>query len=255
MDASFFVDAIIRDVSGRPRSRTVESMATTTTTALPERRRFNVDEYYAMGEAGILTENDGIELLGGELFCKYDGRRRRFTVGEYYAMAEAGILRPEERVELLAGEIIQMAPIGSKHAYCVTQFTEAFFEALGRRVILRAQNPIRLAPGNEPEPDIAILHRTEGAYVSAHPGPGDVILIVEVADTSVGFDRRHKLPMYAMHGIPEVWLADINSRNIEAYDQPMAGGYARMRVFGAGETVSPGAFPDLEIPIADVIPE
>lgn len=230
-------------------------MATTTTTELPERRRFSVDEYYAMGEVGVLTEGDGIELLDGELFCKHDGRRRRFTVDEYYKLAEAGILAPDERVELLAGEIITMGPIGSKHAGSVTRFAEELSLRLGRRVTVRVQNPVRLSTGEEPEPDIAVLHRKDDGYASGHPGPEDVILLIEVADSSVGFDRDHKLPMYALHGIPEVWLGDINARTVEVYDQPMAAGYARVRVFDAGETLSPGAVPDLEIPVSDVMPE
>ena len=230
-------------------------MATATITRLPERRKFNVDEYFAMGEAGILTKGDGIELLDGELFCKYDGRRRRFNVDEYYKMAEVGILRPDERVELLAGEIIQMAPIGSKHAYSVTQFTEEFFTQLGKRITVRVQNPVRLAAGNEPESDIAIVYRKDDGYVSAHPGPEDIALLIEVADSTVGFDRRHKLPLYAMHGIPEVWLGDVNTRSVEVHDEPMAGGYARMRVYGPDETLSPAAFPDLLISVAAVMPE
>ncbi len=230
-------------------------MATTTTTELPERRRFNVDEYYAMGEAGILTEGDGIELLDGELFCKYDGRRRRFTVDEYYRMAKVGILAPDERVELLAGEIIRMAPIGSKHAYGVTKFAEELIMQLGRRVMIRVQNPIRLGTDGEPEPDIAVVDRTDDEYVAEHPQPEDVILLIEVSDTTAGFDRRHKLPMYALHGISEVWLGDINARTVEVYDQPMAAGYGRVRVFDAGEMLSLAAFPDLEIPVGDVMPE
>ena len=230
-------------------------MATATITRVPERRKFSVDEYFAMGEAGILTKGDGIELLDGELFCKYDGRRRRFTVEEYYSMAEAGILKPDERVELLAGEIIKMAPIGSKHAYCVTQFTEEFFTQLGKRITVRVQNPVHLAAGNEPEPDIVIAYRKDDGYVSEHPGPEDIALLIEVADSTVGFDRRHKLPLYAMHGIPEVWLGDINGRSVEVHDEPMAGGYARVRVYGPDETLSPAAFPDVQIRVADVIPE
>ena len=230
-------------------------MATATITNLPERRKFNVDEYFAMGEAGILTKGDGIELLEGELFCKYDGRRRRFTVDEYYKMAETGILGPDERVELLAGEIIEMAPIGSKHAYSVTRFAEEFFTQLGKRITVRVQNPVRLAAGNEPEPDIAIVYRKDDGYASEHPGPEDIALLIEVADSTVGFDRRHKMPLYAIHGIPEVWLGDINARSIEVHDEPMAGGYARIRVYGPDETLSPAAFPDVLISVADVMPE
>ena len=229
-------------------------MATTTTTQLPERRRFNVDEYFAMGDAGILMEHDGVELLDGELFCKYDGRRRRFTVEEYYKLAEVGILAPDERVELLAGEIIKMAAVGSRHAFCVDEFTEKLMPlALAGRARVRTQNPIQLSEENHPQPDIAVVARNE--YVDAHPLPEDVMLLIEVSDTTAGFDRRHKLPMYALHGIPEVWLGDINARRVEVHDEPIAAGYARVRVFDAGETLSPGAFPDLEIPVSHVMPE
>jgi len=230
-------------------------MATTTTTELPERRRFNVDEYYAMGEAGILTEGDGIELLDGQLFCKYDGRRRRFTVEEYYKLAEVGILAPDERVELLAGEIIKMAPIGNKHAYGVTQFAEEFSVQLGRRVTIRVQNPIRLATDEEPEPDIAVVYRRDDGYLSGHPRPEDVIILIEIADSTVGFDRRHKLPMYALHGVPQVWLGDINARMVEVHDEPIAAGYARVRIFDADDVLGLPGFPDLEIRVSDVMPE
>lgn len=230
-------------------------MATTTITSMHERRKFNVDEFFALGEAGILTEHDGIELIDGELFCKYDGSRRRFTVDEYYKMAEAGILAPDEKVELLAGEIIEMAAIGSKHAYCVTQFAEEFFSQLGKRITVRVQNPVRLASGNEPEPDIAIAYRKSDGYVSQHPGPEDIVLLIEVADSTVGFDRRHKLPIYAMHGIPEVWLGDINARSVEVHDDPIAGGYARMRVLGMDAILTLAVFPEVEISVSDVMPE
>ena len=229
-------------------------MATTTTTALPERRRFNVDEYYAMGEAGILTEGDGIELLDGQLFCKYDGRRRRFTVEEYYRLAEVGILAPDERVELLAGEIIKMAAVGNRHAFCVRWLIKALVIALGDWAVLDVQNPVRLDARNEPEPDLMILRWRDDGYKEL-PGPEDVLLVIEVSDTTAGFDRRHKTPMYATFGIPVVWLWDINARQVEVYDQPMAGGYARTRVVGPDETLSPPGFPDVVIPVAEVMPE
>ena len=229
-------------------------MATTTTTELPERRRFNVDEYFAMGKAGILTKGDGIELLDGELFCKYDGRRRRFTVDEYYKLAEAGILAPDERVELLAGEIIRMAAVGSRHAFCVDEFTEKLMPlALAGRARVRTQNPIQLNEDNHPQPDIAVVARRD--YADAHPLPEDVALLVEVADTSAGFDRRHKLPLYALHGVPEVWLADINERRIEIHDLPMAGGYSRVRILGPEDFVTLAAFPDVAVSVSDVMPE
>ena len=229
-------------------------MSTDATTALPARRLFNVDEYYAMGEAGILTRGDGIELIGGQLFCKYDGSRRRFTVEEYYRLADVGILASDERVELLAGEVIEMAAVGSKHAYCVDEFSEKLAPlALSGLARIRTQNPIRLDNDSHPQPDVAVVVRRN--YADDHPGPEDVLLLIEVADTTVGFDRRHKLPMYALYGVPEVWLADINSRNVEVHDQPIAGGYARTRMVGPGETLAPPGFPDMAIPVGDVMPE
>ena len=226
-----------------------------TQTAAGARRRFSLDDCHAMVKAGILSPDERIELRDGQPFRKDKGLRRRFSVDEYYAMAEAGILAPDERVELLAGEIITMAAIGSHHAFCVTQLTELFYESLGRRVTLRVQNPVRLAMGNEPEPDVALVQRRSDNYASAHPGPDDIILIVEVADASAGFDRRHKLPLYALYGIPETWLFDINARQVEIYDEPMAGGYARVRVVARDGTLTPQSFPDVIIPVSAVMPE
>ena len=218
------------------------------------RRRFNVDEYFAMGAAGILKLGDGIELLDGELFCKYDGQRRRFTVGEYYKLAEVGILAPDERVELLAGEIVEMAAVGSRHAFCVDEFSERLAPlALNGSARIRTQNPIHLSDDNHPQPDIAVVARRN--YSDEHPRPEDVLLLIEVADSTVGFDRRHKLPLYAAHGIPEVWLGDINARSVEVHDEAIAGGYARVRVFGPDDVLRLPGFPDVAIPVSAVMPE
>ena len=231
-------------------------MATATITSLPERRKFNVDEYFAMGEAGILTKGDGIELLDGELFCKYDGRRRRFTVKEYYAMAEAGILPPDERTELLAGEIFSMAAVGNRHVFCLRWLNKELVIAVGDSAVLDVQSPVTLDTGNEPEPDFMILRWRDDRYESSpKPGPEDVLLVIEVSDTTAGFDRHHKAPLYAAQGIPEMWLFDVNARQVEVYDQPMAGGYARMRVVGPEETLSPAALPHVVISVGKVMPE
>ena len=230
-------------------------MATATIIGLPERRKFNVDEYFAMGEAGILTKGDGIELLEGELFCKYDGQRRRFSVDEYYKLVEVGILAPDERVELLAGEIIKMAAIGNRHAFCVRWLSKAMMFALGDTAILDTQNPVRLSDRNEPEPDLTVLRWRDDGYQSALPGPEDVLLVIEVSETTAGFDRRHKLPMYAIYGIPEAWLWDLNTRHVEVYDEPMAGGYARMQVIGLEGILTPSALPHVAISVSEIMPE
>ena len=225
-----------------------------TQTQIGNRRRFNVDEYFAMAEAGILAADEKVELLDGVIFVKYCGARRRFNADEYYALAKAGILAPEERVELLDGEIITMAPMLGPHAACITDFDELLREALGRRATVRVQCPVRINAEYEPEPDLALLRRRADSYSQGHPVPDDVLLLIEVADSSVRTDRRRKILIYAQSGIPEVWLADLTRHQVEVYDQPTASGYARMRVIGADGSLTPAAFPDLSIPVAAVMP-
>lgn len=230
-------------------------MATGTTSALPKRRLFTVDEYFAMGEAGILTRGDGIELLDGELFCKYDSSRRRFTVEEYYKMAEVGILAPDERVELLDGEIITMPPIGDWHAACVADFDELLQETVGRRASKRTQSPLRLSDYYVPEPDFMLLRRRSDSYRPGTPRPGDVLLVIEVADSTEDYDRRHKLPAYARFGVPEVWLAVREDHQVEVHSAPVDGVYTRVETVGMDGVLTPTAFPGIAIPVSEVISE
>ena len=172
-----------------------------TTQTQHAKRLFNADEYYAMGEAGILPEG-GSELLGGVVYMKGVGKPWRFTVDDYYAMAEAGILTHDERVELINGEIIEMSPIGDRHAYSVDEIIDLFFAQLRSRARVRCQNPVRLDGLREIQPDIAILRLRDDLYSTGHPGPADVFLLIEVSDSTLAYDRNVKLPMYANAGIP-----------------------------------------------------
>lgn len=176
---------------------------------------------------------------------------RRFTVAEYYRMAEVGILAPDERVELLDGEIIQVSPIGSRHAACVDRVNQLFIPARPRAIV-RVQGPIRLDDYSEPEPDLALLRPRADFYAMGHPGPADVFLIVEVMDTSAASDRTVKLALYARAGIAEVWLVDLNRGLVEVHRQPSAAGFGEILTFRRGQTVSPLAFPDLALDV-DVI--
>ena len=180
--------------------------------------------------------------------------RRRFTVGEYYRMAEAGILRPGERVELIEGEIITMAAIGSRHAAVVTRLQRRFERALGDRALVRVQNPVRLSDLSEPEPDVALLRPHADYYASAHPGPADVLLMIEVAETTLAFDRGTKLPLYAIAGIPEYWIVDLGGDRIEVYREPGATGYSDVRRLGRDDTLRVAAFPDYEIAGDAILP-
>lgn len=141
-------------------------------------------------------------------------------------MAETGILAPDARVELIEGEIIDMAPIGSRHASIVDKLYHLLHTAVGTSAIVRSQNPVRLNDISEPEPDLALLRWRDDFYGARHPGPADVLLIVEIADSSLDYDRSKKLPLYASHGIPEVWLVDLTASCVVRYAGPTSSGYA-----------------------------
>lgn len=152
-------------------------------------------------------------------------RRHRLTVDDYYRMAEVGILAPEARVELIDGEIIDMAPPGSPHAAAVLYLTEVLVRAVEGRASVLVQNPVCLSEYSEPQPDLALLRRRDDFYRERHPRADDVLLIIEVAATSLRFDRETKIPMYARHGIPEMWLVDLGGRRLSRYRAPQHGSY------------------------------
>ena len=174
-----------------------------------------------------------------------------FTVDDYYAMAKAGILSPDDRVELLDGEIVAMAPIGGRHANCVGQLTDLMSD-VGRRALVWVQNPVRLDTGSEPQPDLMLIKRR--GYSSAHPGPRDVLLLVEVSETTIDLDRSDKLPLYARAGIPEVWIVNLPDECVEVYTEPAGEGYGASQVVGMEGEVSPTAFTDVSLPVSRIIP-
>ena len=181
--------------------------------------------------------------------------RRRFTVAEYYAMADAGILSENDRVELLDGDLIVMPPIGNWHGGSVKLLANTFPTVLRGRAIIAVQDPVRLDEHSEPQPDVMLLQWRDDFYRNGHPGPADVLLLIEVADGSAEFDRTVKLAAYAVAGIREVWIAARPERRIEVYTDPDAGSYATVRCHGPGETVSPQAFPDIALPVDEIIGE
>jgi len=154
------------------------------------------------------------------------GRTHRLSVGDYHRMGEVGILGPELRTELIDGEIIEMPPIGHPHAGTVKYLANRLKETVGRRAVLSVQDPVWLDDYSEPLPDIALLRPRADDYRSAHPGPDDCLLVVEVADSSLAYDRDVKLPRYARAGISEVWLVDLAGRRLLIHRRPDAGRYA-----------------------------
>lgn len=179
--------------------------------------------------------------------------RRRFTVEEYHRMAEAGVFSEDDRVELIQGEIVMMTPIGSRHASCVGRLAHIFFSAVGQRAIVWVQNPVRLGLDSEPQPDLALLRPRPDFYAQAHPGPADVWLVVEVADTSADFDRTVKLPLYARAGIPTAWLVDLSTESVEVYTEPTPEGYRSVRRNQRGQAISLEAFPDISLAVDAVL--
>ncbi len=169
---------------------------------------------------------------------------KKFTVEQYHQMAASGILTERDRVELIEGEIVQMSPIGRKHAVCVDRLTVLFVMALASKVMIRAQNPVRLSDNSEPEPDFAILRGQPGDYLAEHPKPKDVIALVEVSDSTIQYDRETKAPLYAREGIQELWIVDLNELVIEVYRSPSLTGYQNLKTFRRGESLAFQAFPD-----------
>lgn len=179
--------------------------------------------------------------------------RHRLTVADYYRMAEAGIFAPNARVELIEGEVIDMAPIGTRHAAAVGRLLRAATAAVGSRALVWVQNPLRLGDLSEPEPDLMLLKLRDDFYADAHPTAADVLLLIEVADTSARYDREIKLPLYARHGVPEVWIVDLEARLVRFFRSPAGQGYAE-----ASTTASPGrtpiaALPGVEIDLSAVL--
>ncbi|MBV9790991.1 MAG: Uma2 family endonuclease [Chloroflexi bacterium] len=181
--------------------------------------------------------------------------RRQFNVAEYHRMAEVGILCEDDRVELLDGEIWQMSPIGSRHAACVDRLNRLLSRRAEDDTIVRVQSPIQLDDYSEPQPDLALLRMQPDFYAEALPTAGDVLLMIEVADTSLEYDRRLKLPRYAQAGIPEVWLVDLNEHSVRVYTQPFEDGYRVIQQLHPGQSVSATRIAGLAVAVNDMLGE
>ncbi|MEM9540101.1 MAG: Uma2 family endonuclease [Cyanobacteria bacterium P01_E01_bin.42] len=179
--------------------------------------------------------------------------KHKFTGVEYRKMAESGILTPSDRVELIRGEIIEMPPIGTRHAAMTRRMNRLLTERLGDRVLLDVQNPIDLDEFSQPQPDLALLRPREDFYVLAHPQPTDIFLLVEVSNTTIRYDREITIPLYAERGIIEVWLIDIEGEGIEVYRQPTGKGYRSTVQLSRGDRFSMQAFPDIEFAVDEIL--
>ncbi len=215
----------------------------TTTTQLPAARPFTPEECAILAEAGIITEGEQAAVQAG---------KRRFTVDECLAMLEAGVLHEDDRVELIDGELLIMAPIGDNHESTTDWLTELCVQAFAGRALVRVQGSIRLNNMSAPQPDIAILRRRPLSDSRPYY-PEDIFLVIEVANTSLRYDSGPKLARYAAAGIVEVWIVNLRDGTVTVYTGLSDSAYTSVRTYLTGENISPQAFPDVSLAVADFI--
>lgn len=179
--------------------------------------------------------------------------RKRFTVHDYHRMGEAGILGPGDRVELIEGEIVAMSPIGPRHHASVDRANRALVLAVGDDAIVRVGGSVRLDLFSEPEPDLVLLRPRDDFYATRHAGPDDILLIVEIAESSLAFDRTVKTRVYANAGVCEYWLADLQHAAVTRYAEPVDGAWQRITTRGVDEDLAPAALPKCAIAVATLL--
>lgn len=180
-------------------------------------------------------------------------QKHYFTVDEYYRMAKGGVFSADDRVELIEGEVVEMSPIGSTHQGCVDELSSILASRLGRAAIVRVQGPIHIDEYSEPQPDISLLKPRRDFYRRSHPTPADVLLVVEVADTSLEYDRNVKLPLYARAGIPEAWLIVLTKESIEVHSEPKNGKYQKLQRLKRGKKLTSATIPGLALNVDDIL--
>jgi Uma2 family endonuclease len=180
-------------------------------------------------------------------------QKHYFSVDDYYRMADAGVFPVAARVELIEGEVIEMSPIGNRHAGCVNRLGMLLSRATSDFAIVAVQNPVRLNDFSEPQPDIALLKPRDDYYSNAHPTPADVLLIIEVADTTVAYDRSVKLPLYARAGIPEAWLMVLPKDLVEVHSQPVNGKYQKIQRLKRGKSLTSSTVAGLRFKVDDLL--
>lgn len=179
--------------------------------------------------------------------------RYRFTVAEYMRMAEAGLFGENSRVELIWGEVVEMSPIYIGHTSTVKRLIRLLTKILDERIILGVQDPVQLSDDSMPQPDIAVLRPRDDFYSEQQPGRDDILLLIEVADSSLRYDRRVKSKLYGAAGITDYWIVNLPERQIEVYREPRPNGYRTVTTYASGETLSPLAFADVVLNVNEIL--
>ena len=175
-----------------------------------------------------------------------------FTVDTYQRLGELGILGEDDRVELIDGQVVEMSPIGDRHASCVRRLNGLFARHLLDVAVVDVQNPVVLGLRDVPQPDVTLLEPRPHGYPH-HPRAEDILLVIEVADTTLAYDRDTKMPLYARAGIPEAWLVDVAADVIHVYRDPAGGEYASVRTASRGNPITPLRFPNMKVSVDDVL--
>lgn len=178
--------------------------------------------------------------------------RYKLSVEDYHKLGAAGVLTEDSRVELIEGELIEMAPIGPKHASVVDTLVGLLAPQAGNQFRLSTQNPLTLMPRSEPQPDLMLLKPRADRYASSLPSAADVLAVIEVSDKTLEYDRGPKLSLYAHHGIPEYWIVDVQAKRIEVFRDPGPKGYTQELEFGPPDVVSPQALPGVSLNVAEI---
>jgi Uma2 family endonuclease len=180
-------------------------------------------------------------------------QRHRLTVDEYYRMAEAGVLAPNARVELIEGEVVDMAAIGTRHASTVKRLIALLSTAAQGRAIVAAQDPLRLSDASEPLPDLMLLRQRADFYAHAHPGAADVLLLIEVSDSTVAYDSGIKLDLYAKHGVSEVWIVDLDNNVVRFFRNGDGERYTDITASETPRATPVAALPGVTIDLAGLL--
>ena len=217
---------------------------TTTSTGLPPMRLFTPEECHALVSAGIIAEGEQAAVLSGT---------RLFNVDECIEMVNVGVLQKEDRVELMDGKLVIMSPIGDSHEFATDWFTMLLASALFGRAMVRIQGSIRLHNFSAPEPDVAVLRMRSFGDIRPYYS-NDIYFVIEVADSSLRYDSGPKLARYAAAGIPEVWIANLRVREVTVCTNPSGPEYSSVSVYRPGDSISPGAFPDVALAVDEFMP-
>ena len=186
------------------------------------------------------------------MIAVYAPAPKQITVNLYQQMGEKGLLTQEDRVQLIEGEILEMPPIGPRHGSVTGRLSKWMYQAVGDAAIIRLGNPLNLGEYSQPEPDLMLLTPRADDYVKSHPGPEDVLLLVEISDSTLNFDQGRKRDLYARFAIREYWVIDVKSRCIDVYSNPADGKFGSAVKYRLQNTIRPGAFPQLRGAVKDL---